>query len=305
MGKMKKADTRQKKYKQLLIVLGILLIFLLYCLYALLSEKQKTASLQKRLNALDTIDAPYYEKTAFDAPRKLTENSENKLIKIPIIMYHYVEYVKDAGDLIRKRLDIVPSLFEGHLKALKKAHYETYFVKDVPDILGGKIHYSTQSAILSFDDGYEDFYTDVFPLLKKYNVRATLYVIYDYIGRKGFLNEKQIRELIDSNLVEIGSHTLDHTYLKLAPKMFADKQIIESKKKFEEQFGIRIKTFAYPYGAFNENNIEVVKNAGYTAAVSVISGEMQGEENLFYLSRIRPGLFTPQSMIQVIEGINK
>ena len=220
-------------------------------------------------------------------------------------MYHYVEYVKDDGDLIRKKLDIVPSLFEAHLQTLRKANYETYFVKDIPDILDGTIHYSTQSAILTFDDGYEDFYTDVFPLLKKYHMRATIYVIYDYIGRKGFLNEEQIKTLAESDLIEIGSHTLDHIYLKQAPKDYADKQIIESKKKFEEKFGIKIYTFAYPYGAFNNDNIASVQKAGYTAAVSVISGEMQSKDNLFYLNRIRPGLFTPSSMIRTIEQMNK
>jgi len=81
--------------------------------------------------------------------------------------------------------------------------------------------------------------------------------------------------------------------------------LVKSKKKFEERFGIKIKTFAYPYGAFNNDNIESVKKAGYSAAVSVISGEIQTKDNLFYLSRIRPGLFTPASMIHVIEQINK
>lgn len=294
--------TRLKKYKLLLLI-----FILSFCVTSafLFLEKQKTANLQKQLNALDNIVAPYYEKSVFEIPGNLIKNNKEKEIKIPIIMYHYVEYVKDANDLIRKRLDVVPSIFEDHLKALKKARYETYYVRDVPDILDGTIHYSTQSAILSFDDGYQDFYTDVLPLLKKYHMRATLYIIYDYIGKKGFLNEQQIREIIDSDLVEIGSHTLDHVYLKIAPKEYADKQIEESKKKFEERFGIKIKTFAYPYGAFNNDNIESVKKAGYTAAVSVISGEMQSKNNLFYLSRIRPGLFTPASMIHVIEQMNK
>ncbi len=293
---------RLNKSNLFLIVISV---FLALFVSAYLSERRKTSILQKQLDTINKIEAPYYDKSDLEAPRKLSESPENNVTKIPILMYHYVEYVKDAGDIIRKRLDIVPSLFEEHLKALEKAHYETYFVKDVPDILDGKINYSTQSAVLTFDDGYEDFYTDVFPLLKKYNVRATLYVIYDFIGRKGFLSEKQIRELIDSNLVEIGSHTLDHTYLKSVPKDFADKQIIESKKKFEDTFGIKIKTFAYPFGAFNTDNIETVKKAGYIAAVSVISGEKQSKENLFYMSRIRPGLFTPQSMIQVIEKMEK
>jgi len=299
---------RKRSKKSLLLALllvGVSTICLAILAFFLIAERQKTATLQKKLNALDNIVAPYYEKNAFEVPSQLVHTPNEKTTKIPIIMYHYVEYVKDAGDLIRKRLDIVPSQFEAQLVELRKAHYETYFVKDVPDILNGTVHYSTQSAILSFDDGYEDFYTDVFPLLKKYHMRATLYVIYDYIGRNGFLNEKQIQELIDSDLVEIGSHTLDHIYLKVAPKDYADKQIIESKNKLEERFGIKVKTFAYPYGAFNNDNIESVKRAGYTAAVSVISGEIQSKDNIFYMSRIRPGLFTPQTMIQFIERMNK
>ncbi|MFH0772958.1 MAG: polysaccharide deacetylase family protein [bacterium] len=294
---------RIKKYKLFLGLAGILVLLLSLAFF---SEKQKTAQLIKLVEKQDNIVAPYYEKSALQLPDNLkSKNIGQNKIKIPIIMYHYVEYVKDDGDLIRKRLDIVPTLFEGHLQALRKANYETYFVKDIPDIFDGTIHYSTHSAVLTFDDGYEDFYTVVFPLLKKYHVRATIYVIYDYIGRNGFLNEKQIQELAESDLVEIGSHTLDHVYLKLAPDLYAEKQIVDSKRKFEERFGIKIKTFAYPYGAFSNKNIETVQKAGYTAAVSVISGVMQSKENMFYMSRIRPGLFTPQTIIRVIEQINK
>lgn len=295
--------SRLKKYQFFLALVSVILIAVSLAYFF---ERQKSTQLLKLVEKQDAIVAPYYEKNVLQLPDSLKKKiiGDNK-IKIPIIMYHYVEYVKDDSDLIRKRLDVTPFLFEEHLKTLKKAHYETYFVKDVPDILEDTVHYSTQSAILSFDDGYEDFYTDVFPLLKKYHIRATLYIIYDYIGRKGFLNEKQIRELIESDLVEIGSHTLDHVYLKVAPDLYAEKQIVESKKKLEERFGIKIKTFAYPYGAFNNKNIETVKSAGYTAAVSVISGVIQSEENLFYMSRIRPGLFVPQSMIRFIEQTNK
>lgn len=293
--------SKLQKYKQFVWALCVLFVFMSI---ALISEKQKTSALLKQLQKKDTIVAPYYENDVFLPPKKSGETTGEQL-KIPIIMYHYVEYVKDDGDLIRRQLNIAPSLFEGHLQALKQAQYETYFVRDVPSILNDTVSYSTHSAILTFDDGYEDFYTVVFPLLKKYHMRATVYVIYDYIGRSGFLSEKQIQELSESDLVEIGSHTLDHVYLKQAPDLYAEKQIIESKRLFEEKFHMKIKTFAYPYGAFNSKNVESVKKAGYTAAVSVISGEMQSKDTLFYLSRIRPGLFTPKTMIQTIEQIHK
>lgn len=290
----------------------IAFLFLLILLSGvIIHERQNSQQLGQELSKLKKqvdVVAPYYDKQAFVKPKNIPTSAvkqHDKQIKIPIIMYHYVEYTKDLKDIIRMRLDTSPAVFEGHLLALKNAGYETYFVKDIPEILDETIHYSTKSAILSFDDGYEDFYTDVFPLLKKYHMRATVYVIFDYIGRPGFLTEKEIQELIDSDLVEIGSHTLDHTYLKLAPKEFADKQIIESKQKFESSFNLKIKTFAYPFGAFSADNIKTVEQAGYTCAVSVIPGTMQSYDNLFYLSRIRPGLFTPRTMISVIESQKK
>jgi len=284
---------------------GIIVIFACFFLFVFIRDLQVRV---KKANEAKKIVAPYYEEKEFKRPVFLPTPASHEAVlepvKIPIVMYHYVEYVQDPGDFIRKRLDIVPGLFEKHLKDLKKAGYETYYVRDVPDIISGKIHYSTQSAILSFDDGYEDFYTDVFPLLKKYHMRATFYPIYDFIGRKGFVTKAQIQELVDSDLVEIGSHTLDHLYLKLVPDEVAKKQIFESKKKLEEDFHIKVSTFAYPYGAMSPHAIQYVKDAGYTAAVSVISGTLQSDDNLFFLSRIRPGLFG-ENIVRSIEAMKK
>lgn len=253
------------------------------------------------------IIPPYYNAKDLVKPTDIPEvlGSTSAKLKIPIIMYHYIEYVKDQGDLIRKRLDIVPKVFNNELKSLSEHGYQTYFVKDVPDILNGKIKYDpTKSVILTFDDGYEDFYTDAFPLLKKYNMKATIYLVYDFIGRRGFLNEDEIREIIASGLVEVGSHTLDHVYLKSASKKEAEKQITESKRKLEDKFWIRVKTFAYPYGAFNNDVMSIVKDTSYSAAVSVIPGSIQSEENLFYLSRIRAGSFS-YNITNVLQALKK
>lgn len=288
------------------LIMGIVAGFFL----AKIIFKQKIFNYKKSNSA---IVAPYYETKVFRQPVGLEKISTGsgqmknqlKRVKIPIIMFHYVEYIKDINDLVRKRLDISPSLFEEYLKALKKSDYQTFFVSDIPNILSDQISYSSRSAVLTFDDGYEDFYTVVFPLLKKYQMKATIYIIYDYIGRSGFLNDDEIKELIKSQLVEIGSHTLDHLYLKLVPERIAYKQIFESKQLLEKRFSIKVNTFAYPYGAFNKKTIDLIKEAGYTTAVSVIPGTYQSEENIFYLSRLRPGLFTPKTMIKFFENYNK
>lgn len=300
----------QKKlfFRRIFIVIIFICVVLLVIIVRERKLSKQLSQEVKRLRKQVNIIAPYYEKQAFVKPENIPtsiQKEHNRQIKIPIIMYHYVEYTKDLKDIVRVRLNTSPALLEGHLVALKNAGYESYFVKDIPDILNGTIRYSSKSAILSFDDGYEDFYLTVFPLLKKYHMRATVYVIYDYIGRPGFLKEKEIRKLLDSDLVEIGSHTLDHTYLKWAAKENSDRQIVDSKQKFEEIFPIKIKTFAYPYGAFNADTMNMVKKAGYTCAVSVIPGAMQSIDNQFYLSRIRPELFSPHTIISFIEAMQK
>jgi peptidoglycan/xylan/chitin deacetylase (PgdA/CDA1 family) len=267
-------------------------------------------SQKKKVVVNHQIITPYYEKKVFQLPEEIKAKrsqtaSINKKVKIPIIMYHYVDYIKDANDVIRKSLSINPVFFEQELKTLKEAGYQTYFVREIPDILDEKISYSTQSAVLTFDDGYEDFYTVAFPILKKYQMKATVYVIYDFIGRKGFMNEDEIKEVIKSGLVELGSHTLSHLYLKLSPESVVKRQIFESKKKLEERFGVEVKTFAYPYGAFSQKTADLVKEAGYMAAVSVIPSMQQSKNDLYYLGRVRPGIFGTKNIVEVIENYQK
>lgn len=305
---------RKKGHNELikLLVFGIIVgltASLAYSIYHILQyEKETKEELIKR-----SIIAPYYSAKEFNTPKDVlqaaaTMSAENKqptTYKIPIIMYHYVEYVKDINDTIRKKLDISPNLFEGELKALNEANYKWYFARDIPEILSGKVITAPKSIVLTFDDGYEDFYTDVYPILKKYQAKATIYVINDFINRKGFLTDNELQELAKSDLIEIGSHTLDHLYLKTVSRVIAEKQIKESKKLLEDKLGIKIMTFAYPYGAFNQDTVNIVTDAGFTAAVSVIPGSLQSETNLMYLSRIRPGIFLPKTIVSVLENYKK
>lgn len=299
----------KKKYR-LVFYFYFFITFLFILLVVPLIFRLHAFNQKMKIEVKNQIITPYYEKKVFQLPEEIKAKryqavSINKKVKIPIIMYHYVDYVKDINDVIHKGLSINPIFFEQELKTLKEAGYQTYFVKEIPDILDEKISYSTQSAVLTFDDGYEDFYTVAFPILKKYQMKATIYVVYDFIGRKGFMDEEEIKEVIESGLVELGSHTLNHFYLKLSPEPVAKKQIFESKKKLEERFGVEVKTFAYPYGAFSQKTVDLVKEAGYTAAVSVIPSMQQSKNDLYYLGRVRPGIFGGKSIVKVIENYQK
>lgn len=207
---------------------------------------------------------------------------------IPILMYHYVEYVQDPNDKKRQLMNIEPHVFERHLQELKAAGYKTLFVRDTPRILTGKADVCNKAVVLSFDDGYEDFYTYVFPLLKKYNAKATLYVISGYIGKPGFVSEAQIQEMLQGGLVELGSHTVDHYYLKRASIGQQKTQIFKGKKDLEDMFKIRVNTFAYPYGAYDEHTVDLVKLASFSAAVTVEPGSHMSAKDVLLMPRIRP-----------------
>ncbi|PJE63734.1 hypothetical protein COU89_01725 [Candidatus Roizmanbacteria bacterium CG10_big_fil_rev_8_21_14_0_10_45_7] len=242
---------------------------------------------QKKYDVVESFTAPGNDMVAremkyFNAP-------EGRIWRIPIIMYHYVEPQKNDGDTIRRSLTIPPHIFEQQLMTLAEHDIPTYFVRDIPAILSGDEEYATPSVVLTFDDGYQDFYTVVFPLLKKYNVKATVYVINRFLGWKDFLTTKQLKELSESSLVEVGAHTLNHAYLKGISKKTAAYQIVQSKRELEELLGKPVKTFAYPYGEFDPDTIRMVKEASYSAAVSVVPGMEQSTANRYYLYRIRAG----------------
>lgn len=255
----------------------------------------------------DGIIAPYYKREAFrnqlpPVSQIATSTSalEQKQIKLPILMYHYVEKNMPKDSLIRKKLTINPAIFERQLVTLKQAGYKFYFVREIPDLISGKIGLAKNSVVLTFDDGYKDFYTVVLPLLKKYQAKATVFVINNTIGGRAYLDTEQIKELIDSGFVEIGSHTLDHVALKDKSALEQRRQIEESKINLEKRFNIKINTFAYPYGSFSLDTAEIVRGAGFSCAVSVITGKEQSENNLYYLSRLRPGGQTGKNLLDLI-----
>lgn len=296
---------KDKKLLKILLA-GFISGFLAAIITIFISDKLSSQKINTGTEELNLI-IPYniqktYEPESFNTPNILYSTIIKKSYRIPIITYHYVENVKDPGDTIRKSLNIIPFVFDKEMQALSENHYQTIFTKDIPKIISNEIPYASKSVALTFDDGYEDFYTDAFPILKKYKLKATIFVVYNFIGQKGFMSEKQIKELIDSHLVEVGGHTMDHVYLKLLPKNIVINQVTEGKKALEKMFKIKIESFAYPYGVFDKTTIDAVRSAGYTNAVSEISDIRQSNINLLYLSRIRAGSFSYDNIIKFLEN---
>ncbi|HVT00727.1 MAG TPA: polysaccharide deacetylase family protein [Patescibacteria group bacterium] len=225
-------------------------------------------------------------------------------LKIPILMYHYVEYVQDKKDKTRVSLNINPDVFDSQIKTLHDAGYHFLTAGQLNDMLKNKKVLPPKPVVITIDDGHWDLDTVILPILKKYNARATAYIIPGFIGGSDFLTDAQLKDVINSKIVEIGAHTVHHVYLKGAFLPIVKYEVNESKTMLEKNYGIKVVSFAYPSGGFDEQAIKVVKDAGFTSAVSTVLGNEQNPANLYFLFRIRPGYRTGNELLNYIDENN-
>lgn len=205
----------------------------------------------------------------------------------PILMYHYIETAPATTSL--PGLYLAPSLFEKQLQVMVAQKYNTVFVSDIAASLKEHKSLPSRTIALSFDDGYEDFCTYAFPLLQKYHIKSTIYIIINALDKPGYLTTKQVEYLAKSGLVEIGSHTFDHPDLrKLSPRAL-DYEISLSRGALERLTGQKILTFAYPYGYYQPDMFKIASSTGYLAAVTVHPGSLESSSAPWTLTRLRPG----------------
>jgi len=226
-----------------------------------------------------------------------------KQIRVPILMYHYVEYVKDKGDTIRQSLSLGPHTFEDEVKTLTDAGYTFMTNAELADALSGKIPLPTKPIVLTFDDGYRDFYTDVYPILKKYHAKATAYIISGFLGYPNNMSSSQVAEIAHGGLVEIGAHTVHHAWLKGLPGKSLTCEVDQSKKTLELLTGKPVVSFAYPYGVFDVQAIQALAAAGFTSAVSTVPGIDQYQTHRYFLYRLRPGGRVGKSLLSWLDSV--
>lgn len=166
-----------------------------------------------------------------------------------VLMYHLVleEPTTSLEDLF-----VRPADFDAQIKELIDNGYQFMFADeyhktDIPTV------------IITFDDGYSDNYSEAFPILQKYNVKATVFMITDAIGHEGYLSAEQMKEMSDSGLVRFGSHTHNHLEVASLDSETLRTQLETSKQRILEVTGRECAdAFCYPAGNYNSNSMSVV-----------------------------------------------
>jgi peptidoglycan/xylan/chitin deacetylase (PgdA/CDA1 family) len=202
------------------------------------------------------------------------------LIEALIICYHCI---RDEANSYLRPTKVAD--FENQMRYLSTM-YNPMSLETMAQHIQNGTSLPSRAIAVTFDDGYQDNYENAYPIVKKYNIPATLFLTTGFVGtgelpawEKGhytagkalMLSWEQVREMSDSGIA-FGSHTLTHPFLTRIPRKQVLKEIRLSKDIIEQQIGQPVTTFAYPSGDFDSDVKGVVKEAGYAAAVTTISG---------------------------------
>lgn len=192
-----------------------------------------------------------------------------------LIMLHQV-----SPQSVASGMNMPPAKFEKLLQLLTAKNYRFVTVSEMMDSSnkGGLI-------ALTFDDGFADNYHYAFPLLKKYQAKATIYLAPD-IKNIESLGAEQIQEMAASGIIEFGAHTLNHVNLTTLSPEEAEREMQGSRQRVIALVG-SCRSFAYPFGRFHEQHEQMAEKAGFDSAVSTRKQvERIDERNRFKLPRI-------------------
>jgi len=208
------------------------------------------------------------------------------LYQVPVLMYHSIN---PKSDSVMYRLIVKPESFARQMQFLKSHHYNVVSLKTVGRLIQEK-KVPPKTVAITFDDGYRDNYIYAYPVLKRLGIPATIFVIYNEVGRPQAdrLNWDEIKEMQESGLITIGSHTLDHVPLvDIKSEAELRRQIIDSKKMFENKLKTSVDTFCYVGGMFTPHIKELVRQAGYKYAVTTGLGISYSNHDVYAIKRIR------------------
>lgn len=215
---------------------------------------------------------------------------------IKVLLYHRVVRKSEATG--KHKIYVDAKRFERQMQYLKDHNFETLTFYDIAE----KKHLNSNrpKVIITFDDGYEDNYYHAFPILKKFNFKAVIFLVtqksYNEWGVKEgeprvlLMSKEMIREMSDYG-VEFGGHTQSHIDLKTLNAEEIKSEILGCKKDVESITGKKTISFAYPFGGLNDEIKRITQYSGYDFGIATKYGPPHFHDDYYQIKRheINPG----------------
>lgn len=197
-------------------------------------------------------------------------------LRVPILTYHYVANNPNPKDRARDALSVPPDKFEAQMQYLAQNGYTPITLDTLYGIFNGQASVPGKPVVLTFDDGYIDFYTNVFPVLRRFNFHAVSFIPTGLIGGSYYMNWNQIKEIAASGLVTFEGHTVTHANLPSLSYSAVLKQLVDSKNVLQANTGYPVNFVAYPNGSTNGGVQAAARQAGYIGGVGTWYGKAWG-----------------------------
>ncbi len=207
---------------------------------------------------------------------------------VPVLMYHYVRTNPDPRDRVGYNLSVTPAAFHAQMAYLAKNHFHTVSLAQAVAAVRTGRPLPARSVVLTFDDGYADFFTTAIPEMRRYGFTATDYVVPGLVGRPSFMSWSQVVQA-DRMGFTIAAHTMHHVPLAQIRQASAVAEMRQSKQVLEGMLGHPVLEFAYPYGSFNASLAQQARSMGFESATSTLPGAWHQARDLWWMHRQRVG----------------
>jgi peptidoglycan/xylan/chitin deacetylase (PgdA/CDA1 family) len=226
---------------------------------------------------------------------------------VPILMYHSVSDATDTNLLPYYRTVTTPQTFHTHMTLLRDLGCEAVTLSNAIRLLqtsfgpavrtpGPTSIPADRTVVITFDDGFRDFYTHAFPILDTFGFRATVFPASGCVDKafrngRDCLRTAEIRELARSG-VEFGSHTVSHPQLRDLSWTAIVPELADSRRALEDMIGSEVRLFSYPFRfpeedtQFTDRFASVLAEQGYTGGVTTVIGVSSRGDNPLFLRRL-------------------
>ncbi|MEZ0480622.1 polysaccharide deacetylase family protein [Planococcus sp. SSTMD024] len=214
----------------------------------------------------------------FSPHSSAAENSTG--IEIPVVNYHVISHDPDPNNLYQYSVEE----FEKQMAYLKENGYSSLTIDQYFEILDGTAAMPAKPILITFDDSTNDFYPNAFPILEKYDLKATQFTISDWVDDSQSMTAEEITTVMEQG-IDIQNHTSTHPSLDQLSYDEQYDEINDATATLESITGETTDVFAYPYGAYNDDTLAVVENLGFRGAFTIEGGVSTDQDNRYELPR--------------------
>jgi peptidoglycan/xylan/chitin deacetylase (PgdA/CDA1 family) len=207
-------------------------------------------------------------------------------VHVPILEYHYIRINPDPRDRLGFNLSVTPDDFTAQMDWLRASGYHTIDLSLLRAYFQQQVPLPARPVVLTFDDGYDDFYSAALPILQAHQFVGVSYVVPGFLNRPHYMTTEQVQE-IDRAGMEVGAHTLHHVDLTKASPADLALEVGGSRNSLEQIVGHPVVDFCYPSGKFDPAVIAATERAGFQSATTEVAGATHAWANRLTWSRVR------------------